>query len=169
MRRTFYRVGAWEDSAATNLRSADAARKGGEPNEAYHASDYAVYAYLQLARDGDARRTMEEVSKVTDFNPAIRTAPYAIAAMPARYAIERGAWHEAMQLIQPNEACLYRAPSRISRERWARGAAATLRRPKSMRRLAVAQSVAGREDNYWSTKSKCAARHREERLLPSKR
>src|SRR4051794_22881569 len=54
----FTRVGAWEDSAATNLRSADVARKGGEPNEAFHASDYAVYAYLQLGRDRDAKRVM---------------------------------------------------------------------------------------------------------------
>ena len=94
----FTRVGAWEDSAATNLRSVEAAKKGGEPNEAYHASDYAVYAYLQLARDNDARRTMENVFKITDFNPAARVAPYAIAAMHARYAVERGAWREAMQL-----------------------------------------------------------------------
>ena len=94
----FTRVGAWEDSATTNLRSAAAAVKGGEPNEAYHASDYAVYAYLQLARDADAKRTMEEALKVTGYNPAIRTAPYAIAAMPARYVVERGAWREAMQL-----------------------------------------------------------------------
>jgi tetratricopeptide (TPR) repeat protein len=94
----FTRVGAWEESAATNRRSFEAAKKGGEPNEAYHASDYTVYAYLQLARDGDAKRDIDEVSAVTTFNPGVRTAPYAIAAMPARYAMERGAWREAMQL-----------------------------------------------------------------------
>jgi len=94
----FTRVGAWEESAATNERSAETAKKGNEPDEAYHASDYMVYAYLQLARDADARRVLEEVRKVTEFNPGIRVAPYAIAAMPARYALERGAWREAMQL-----------------------------------------------------------------------
>ena len=94
----FTRVGSWEESAATNLRSAAVAQKGGEPNEAYHASDYAVYAFLQLGRDRDAKRTMEEVLKVTNYNPAVRTAPYAMAAMPARYALERGDWREAMNL-----------------------------------------------------------------------
>ena len=94
----FTRVGAWEDSAATNRRSAEAAKKGNEPDEAYHASDYMVYAYLQLARDGDARRAMEEALQVTGITPSRFTAPYAIAAMHARYAIERGAWREAMQL-----------------------------------------------------------------------
>src|SRR5688572_22829306 len=88
----FTRVGAWEDSVATNRRSAEAAKNGGEPNEAYHATDYAVYALLQLARDNDAKREMEEVLKITNFTPGVRTAPYAIAAMPARYAVERGAW-----------------------------------------------------------------------------
>ena len=80
----FTRLGIWEDSVATNRRSAEAARKGGEPNEAFHATDYAVYALLQMGRDNEARREMEEVLKVTDFNPAVRAAPYAIAAMPAR-------------------------------------------------------------------------------------
>ena len=52
----FTRVGSWQESAATNLRSMEVAKAGGEPDEAYHASDYMVYAYLQLARDAEARR-----------------------------------------------------------------------------------------------------------------
>ena len=93
----FTRVGAWEDSAATNRRAAEVAKKSGETDQAYHASDYAVYAYLQLARDGDARREMEEALKVARTSPA-QAIPYSMAAMPARYAMERGAWREAMQL-----------------------------------------------------------------------
>jgi hypothetical protein len=93
----FTRVGAWEDSVATNRRSAEVAFKTGEIPEAYHASDYSVYAYLQLARDGDARRMMEETMKVSS-NASAQAMPYAAAAMPARYAMERGAWKEAMQL-----------------------------------------------------------------------
>ena len=31
------------------------ARRGNDPDEAYHARDYTVYAYLQLARDAEAR------------------------------------------------------------------------------------------------------------------
>jgi tetratricopeptide (TPR) repeat protein len=101
----FTRVGAWEESAATNTRSAEAARKGGEPDEAYHASDYMTYAYLQLARDGDARRTIQDALKVS--GTARNAGPYAAAAMPARYAFERGAWREAMQLQPQTTKFLY--------------------------------------------------------------
>lgn len=94
----FTRVGAWTESAATNLRAVAAAKAGGEADEAYHANDYAVYAYLQLGRDEDARRTLQEALQITGTNPARGTAPYARAAMPARYAIERGDWQAAMQL-----------------------------------------------------------------------
>jgi len=93
----FTRVGAWQESAATNLRSREVARAGNEPDEAYHASDYMVYAYLQLARDAEARRAIDEAMKVSGITPRF-VAPYAIAAMPARYVFERGAWSEAAAL-----------------------------------------------------------------------
>jgi tetratricopeptide (TPR) repeat protein len=92
----FTRVGAWADSAATNQRSAETAKKGNDKDEQMHALDYMLYAYLQLARDNDARLAMEEAALVSGF---IRNAgPYAFAAIPARYAIERGDWSGAMKL-----------------------------------------------------------------------
>ena len=94
----FTRVGAWSDSIATNRRAAVVAMKGGEPDEALHAMDYMTYADLQLARDTDARKTVDEARAVTGFEPERLTVPYALAAMPARYAIERGAWDEASTL-----------------------------------------------------------------------
>jgi predicted negative regulator of RcsB-dependent stress response len=94
----FTRVGAWADSTTTNHRSAEVALKGNEPDESYHATDYAVYAQLQLARDADAWRDLQQTLQVTGINTARFTAPYARAAMPARYALERGAWDEAAQL-----------------------------------------------------------------------
>jgi tetratricopeptide (TPR) repeat protein len=94
----FTRVGAWADSVATNRRSATSAEKNNEPDEALHAMDYMTYAYLQLARDGDARKTLDEARALTGFDPARGTGPYALAAMPARYFVERGAWSEAAKL-----------------------------------------------------------------------
>jgi hypothetical protein len=94
----FTRVGAWQESAATNKRSRDVAIAGNEPDEAYHASDYMVYAYLQLARDADARRSIDEAMAISGFNSARFTAPYAMAAMPARYVYERGTWAEGAKL-----------------------------------------------------------------------
>jgi tetratricopeptide (TPR) repeat protein len=93
----FTRVGAWEESAATNKRSMDVAKAGGDGDEAYHAVDYMVYAYLQMGRDAEARSTIEEALKVGNTTPRF-VAPYAMTAMPARYAMERGAWKEAAQL-----------------------------------------------------------------------
>ncbi len=93
----FTRVGSWQESAATNVRSKDVAKAGGDADEAYHASDYMVYAYLQLARDAEARRAIDEAMKVDGISPRF-TARYATAAMPARYAFERGAWQEAAKL-----------------------------------------------------------------------
>jgi len=93
----FTRVGAWEDSIATNRRSAQIAVTGNEADEAYHAEDYAVYALLQLARDDEARREIDTAMKVQGISDRF-VAYYAIAAMPARYAMERGAWRDAMAL-----------------------------------------------------------------------
>lgn len=98
----FTRVGEWADSAATNLRSRDAALKSKEPDQAAHALDYAAYAYLQLARDSDARKLTDEVLGYPGFNTNIFTGSYAAAAMPARMALERGDWRAATQL-QPRE------------------------------------------------------------------
>src|SRR3954463_12755574 len=98
----FTRVGAWQDSVATNRRSADVALKGNEGDDALHAMDYIVYANLQLARDGDARKTYEEASRINPSTPRF-IGPYPLAAMPARLVIERGAWREAAQ-IQPTKS-----------------------------------------------------------------
>ncbi|HYL90451.1 MAG TPA: hypothetical protein VEU32_17000 [Burkholderiales bacterium] len=93
----FTRVGAWQESAATNRRSADVAVKGKDFGDALHAFDYIVYAQLQLARDAEARKTYDEASRITSNTPAF-AGPYSLAAMPARLALERGAWREAAQL-----------------------------------------------------------------------
>ena len=149
----FTRLGVWEDSIATNRRSAEAAKKGGEPNEAYHAIDYAVYALLQLGRDNDAKREMEEVRKITDFNPAVRAAPYAIAAMPARYALERGAWREAMQLQpQATKHSYTDAITYFARALGASRSGDTGAAEKDAAELArLHKALLDAKDNYWAT------------------
>ena len=92
----FTRVGAWQESAQTNARSATAARKGKESDESWHATDYMVYAYLQMARDRQAKETWVEAQK--DMNSRRFAGPYAMAAIPARLAIERGDWKSAASL-----------------------------------------------------------------------
>ena len=95
----FTRVGAWEDSVVTNARSFKVAVAGKEFGEAYHATDYMVYADLQLARDAAALAAMDAAFAIAG-RPAAPPLVYAAAAMPARYAVERGDWRAAMQLAE---------------------------------------------------------------------
>jgi hypothetical protein len=149
----FTRVGAWEDSAATNMRSYESAKKGGEPNEAYHASDYTVYAFLQMGRDTDAKRQLEAVQAVSDYSPAVRTAPYALSAMPARYAMERGEWREAMQLqVKTSRFPFADALTYFSRAIGAARAGDTAAAEKDALELArLHKALLDAKDAYWAT------------------
>jgi hypothetical protein len=99
---TFTRVGYWEDSIATNLASATAARKANSAAETLHALDDQVYAYLQTAQDRAAKRVLGELQAImAEVNTAEQyglVGYYASAAIPARVALERAAWGEAAAL-----------------------------------------------------------------------
>jgi tetratricopeptide (TPR) repeat protein len=144
----FTRVGAWEESVATNRRSAAIAKA----DDRLHALDYMVYAYMQLARDGDARMVVEEAKRVTNAGTT-RAGPYALAAIPARYAIERGAWREAMQL-QPsstrlpyNEAMTY-----FARALGAARSGDPVAAEKDVGELArIVAALKAAKDDYWAT------------------
>lgn len=98
----FTRVGDWGHSDATNRRSFKAAVSAGDHAEAYHASDYAVYADLQLARDTAAAQQMSDAMKVPTSGPGRQITFYAVGAMPARYALERGDWAAAAKIEPPS-------------------------------------------------------------------
>jgi tetratricopeptide (TPR) repeat protein len=150
----FTRVGAWEESAATNKRSMEVAKAGGEPDEAYHANDYMVYAYLQLGRDAEARRTVEEAMRVQGSNPVRFVAPYAMGAMPARLVVERGLWDQAMQLPMPPKS---NWPASQANTRFARalGAARSgnvgMAREELAQLAQIQQALEDKKDKYWAT------------------
>ena len=103
---TFTRVGDWRRSIETNGRSYDVALRDGSIGEAAHASDYAAYAYLQLARDSAVAAIVQGLPGLRqryDPNAIAGAAPpnaafYAFAAIPARYALERRDWRSAAAL-----------------------------------------------------------------------
>jgi len=100
----FTRVGYWKDSIATNAASARAARASKEWQDELHAMDYLVYAQLQLAQDDQARGVVDEMLATKQYDPNIRTGPYAIAASEARYMIERNDWKGAAGLqLRPSK------------------------------------------------------------------
>jgi PAS domain S-box-containing protein len=104
---TFTRVGYWQESIDTNIASAATAKRGGATAEELHAMDYQAYAYLQTAQDRAARGILDQLPEVkVRFDPeAVGSAApgsagvFALAAIPARYALERGAWADAAALV----------------------------------------------------------------------
>jgi tetratricopeptide (TPR) repeat protein len=88
----FTRVGEWEASIATNIRSAETALSTNTTGSALHAFDYLAYAYLQTARDGAAMEIVQQTNSVGNVSP------FPFSAIPARFAIEREAWTEATEL-----------------------------------------------------------------------
>src|SRR5437762_14055854 len=105
----FTRLGMWEESIAANRSSADASRayaamrhRDATEVEELHALDYMAYSYLQEGQDAKAKDIVDFVATVRKTNPALEfSAAYALAAIPARYALERNAWSEAATLPVP--------------------------------------------------------------------
>lgn len=104
---TFTRLGYWQESIDSNLAAAAAARRQGQTAEELHASDYEIYAYLQTAQDEAAARIVTSLPEIASrFDPkAVLTGAgppsggyFALAAIPARYALERQDWQQAEQL-----------------------------------------------------------------------
>ena len=98
----FTRLGMWQESIASNLASAETAQAwiaktypGATAFDSLHAMDYLEYAYLQIGNDAKAREVVDRVARATSFDAAAFQAGYALAAIPARYALERHAWKEA--------------------------------------------------------------------------
>ncbi len=104
----FTRLGLWQESIDSNLASAGAgkayvAKQGGSHawDQSLHAQDYLAYGYLRTGRDVAARRVVEELAEYRKAEPESLAAAYALAAVPARYALERRSWTEAAALTMP--------------------------------------------------------------------
>jgi hypothetical protein len=107
----FVRLGLWDDDIKTNIASANAAQELARKNDgnhssfdALHAWDYMMYGYLQIAQDKEAARLLDTVRTVHKVDRANFAAAYALAAIPARYALERRDWKSAESLtVQPED------------------------------------------------------------------
>src|SRR5262245_26291800 len=94
----YTRVGYWKESIDSNAASVKAAKSEKSVGNYLHAQDYMVYAHLQLGQDKKAREVMDDMLKETEFKATVFAADYALAASPARYAVERGDWKGASEL-----------------------------------------------------------------------
>jgi tetratricopeptide (TPR) repeat protein len=112
----YTRVGYWKESIDSNTASVKAAKAEKSVGNYLHAQDYMVYAHLQLGQDKQARAVMDEMMKEVDFKATVSAAHYALAASPARYAVERGDWNGASQLpVRPSPINYVTAISHFAR------------------------------------------------------
>ena len=85
-------VGMWEDSIAANRSAIEI-----QPDY-HHATDFIVYAHLQLAQDAKAKALVDMISALPKHDFGGVPVYTAVAAIPARFPLERGDWAAAAAL-----------------------------------------------------------------------
>jgi hypothetical protein len=101
----FARLGLWQDDINSNLaaiRVADGMAKHHHVmHHKVHSMDFLEYAYMQIGDDASAKATMEQIAaiRVEQMDPEFEN--YLLARQsegPAKYALERRQWKEALAL-----------------------------------------------------------------------
>jgi tetratricopeptide (TPR) repeat protein len=144
-------LGLWEDSIASNHHALEI-----QPDY-YHASDFIVYAHLQLAQDTKAKAMIEKSIKTADSQTrrggiAVQTA---LTAMPARYALERGDWAGAAALPVISSG----SSAADSITRFARGLGAARSgdvasaKPEIEAIRTIREALEKSKDSYWAARS----------------
>jgi len=149
-------LGRWEDSIRSNTAAVKASRDYAAKNapgttfaQEPHAQDFMAYAYLQLGKDREARRVIDELRAVTKLSGARSYGADTGRLAPAsRYVLERAAWTEAANLAVPPD--LYTYAEAIPRFTRALGAAKTgnpaMAKEEIERLQALSKSA---ENSYW--------------------
>jgi len=156
----FTRVGYWKDSIASNVASARSAKESGDFSDELHAMDYLVYAYLQLGQDKKAKAVVDEMGTVTGFSEASIPGPYAEAASPARYVLERGDWKAAEELkVRPSPLANVQAITYFARALGAaRAGDAEAAKPDIAKLGELRDKLRQAKDAYWSEQVDIQAR-----------
>jgi tetratricopeptide (TPR) repeat protein len=159
----FVRLGDWNEAIASNLASADAAHRhlaDRSPEMAafdeLHALDYLAYAWLQRGEDDQAGAVVQRIATVRRLDLPNFAAGYALAAIPARYALERRAWAEAAAIPARPEGFPWdtvpyaEAPSWYGRALGAaRSGNATAARESVAKLVALQAALRASNDPYW--------------------
>lgn len=158
----FTRLGLWDASIDFNERSAEAARanpvSGAVSLHFFHALDYLAYAHLQRAEWDAAQAVLDTVRSVEGPKMIEVATPYTLAAVPARFALERDAWARAAALPAgvPADYPWEQFPAIEAISHFARGiGAARSGDPQAARasigRLAELRDAAAASSQYWAT------------------
>lgn len=157
---TFTRVGEWAGSVHTNHRSIQAALATGSISEALHAADYVMYAELQRRRLDSAKAVLDGLPALAarfDPNAVTGAAPgsagvFALAAIPARWALERREWREAAALpVRPSQFAWADAMTHFARALGAARTGDVAAARTSVDSLAALQRrLAASGEGYWA-------------------
>lgn len=157
---TFTRVGYWKESVDSNAKSAEIAEKTNGIGEAMHARDYMTYAYLQMGMDSQAKDNVGHVTRLAAMGGGTQGAAgagpntFALAAIPARYAMERQQWAEAA-VLEPRQAPNTPYTEAITHFVRAIGAARAGRPTDAAADVAKLAAIRDREiemkDEYWAS------------------
>jgi tetratricopeptide (TPR) repeat protein len=153
----FARVGDWQDSITSNQASIAATRKasemkmGGEGHQ-FHAMDYLIYAYLQIGREADALKVINEVKTMAAMHMGSmdrNMQAFGMSKFPAMYALELHRWSEAAALPVIAEA----APDDRAYTYWAKAIGSARSGDLAEARKDVAEIDTIRKDSVTKKKS----------------
>ena len=106
----FSMVGEWQDLIKADTNSLVAAEAYAEKNFGgattagiMHSMDFLTYAYLQTGQDQKAKAVLAKRDAVAKWANRFGPGDMGYAAIPVRYALERGQWREAA-VLQPVES-----------------------------------------------------------------
>jgi len=102
---TYSMLGLWEQSVASNTKSRAVAMEqaarlwpgAAHPSEPHHL-DFMEYALLQMGHEKQAKQLRDDSNAIKKLGFEFLGSYTALAAVPARFALERQAWNEAAVL-----------------------------------------------------------------------
>jgi hypothetical protein len=155
----FVRLGLWDETVASNLKSYEAGVEYAEANgqplapHEFHALDYAMYAHLNRGRDSAARAILRLADSITnDRAYASLVGGYNRTALEARYVLEREDWAGAaafpLRLVaaQPLVEGLSRFTRGVGAARSGNAAAARA----EVQGLTALEATLAQRDPYWA-------------------
>ena len=163
----YSRVGMWREMIESNRASYQAVKNELAEKtmrvgnyDALHAMDYMVFGQLQLAQDKAARQVVDEVAAIQQVNVENFVSAYALAAIPARFALERGNWAEAAALkLSPADLAWNKFPQAEAVLVYARGLGAArigdvaAARADSQRLQALKDAMIAAKIGYWPSQA----------------
>ena len=154
----FTRVGLWDESIASNLKSAELATQaentslnGEARDQRLHAMDYLEYAYLQSGRVKQAQAVLSEMISLPPVKGLSLTGNYGAAAIPARLALELGNWKQAAALEPiPNQVPWAQAITWMAIGVGSSRSGNLERALQAQTMLATLRDQSAKTDPYWS-------------------